>query len=288
MLLFAYARRRPALTPRGPLSAALAVFCAAMLLALPALAETLRVGGLEGIRKVQVFGNVEAEIGQGPAAELQFRGSADRLSPPPFYRSGDTLVLGRSAENPGQDIRGIQYRLTLPALEVLQVQGSAEVYLRPLEVHALRVSLDGSSDLRLFDVAAQRANFSLRGSGDLHIARLQADDLKLSVAGSGDLKVGEVRARDLRAVINGSGDIGVIEDSWSERLDISVVGSGDADFLALDGENFRVRVIGSGRVRLGASQRLEVDIMGSGDVDYRGDPQLEQSIIGSGDLRRKP
>lgn len=275
-------------TARGRLSTTLLLYSFALLLALPAQSETRRVQGLDGIQRVQVFGAVEVEIQQDAAAELLFRGKEGRLSPPPFYRSGDTLVLGRSAEAPERNIGGIKYRLSLPSLEALQVLGSADVYLRPLETSLLSVTLDGSADLRLFDVVAERAEFSLRGSGDLHVARLQVDDLQLSVAGSGDLMLGEVQARWLRATINGSGDIAVTEAGWSDRLDVSVLGSGDADFRGLDGTNAEVNIIGSGEVRLGVLEALEANILGSGDVIYRGEPQLEQRIIGSGSLSRKP
>lgn len=283
-----FLHQRFSATACGRLSTTLLLYCAALLLALPAQAETRRVQGLDGIQRVQVFGAVEVEIQQDAAAELLFRGKEGRLSPPPFYRSGDTLVLGRSAEAPERNIGGIQYRLSLPSLEALQVLGSADVYLRPLETSLLSVTLDGSADLRLFDVVAERAEFSLRGSGDLHIARLRAENLKFSVAGSGDLLVGEARARALRAVINGSGDIAVTEAGWSDRLEVNVLGSGDADFFAVDGTSFEVNVIGSGQVRLGLAETIDATILGSGDVIYRGDPRLEQSIIGSGSLSRKP
>ncbi|GAB3318630.1 head GIN domain-containing protein [Haliea atlantica] len=272
----------------GRLPTALALCLAGLLLALPSAAETRRVQGLAGVQSVQIFGAVEVEISQGPEAELLFRGEKSRLSPPPFYRSDNTLVLGRSAEAPERNIGGIQYRLSLPSLEALQILGSADVYLRPLETPLLRVTLEGSADLRLFELTAERAEFSLRGSGDLHAARLRVDDLQLSLAGSGDLMLGEVQARWLRATINGSGDIAVTEAGWSDRLDVSVLGSGDADFRGLDGTNAEVNIIGSGEVRLGVLEALEANILGSGDVIYRGEPQLEQRIIGSGSLSRKP
>lgn len=272
----------------GFLAALAGLFCAILLAAFPASGETLRVEGLEGVSRVQVFGGVEVEISQGLEAELLLRGKPNRLDPPPFYRSGDTLVLGRSADRPDSKVSGVQYRLTLAGLERLEVLGSATVYVRPLQSETLRVSLDGSADVRLFDVTSGRVHLAVRGSGDLQVAQLQADDVNLSVRGSGDLLLGEMQARAVRAVINGSGDIGGSGAATAERLSVSVVGSGDVDFRVLDGDTFEVSVIGSGGVRLGEARQLSVTIMGSGDVEYRGEPILDQSVIGSGSLSGKP
>ena len=66
----------------------------------------------------------------------------------------------------------------------------------------------------------------------------------------------------------------------------SIAGSGDVNAANLVGQTVKVRIAGSGDVRVHAEQLLDVSIAGSGDVIYRGTPVLRKSIAGSGEVRK--
>ena len=113
--------------------------CGLLLLSLlPVLAasaaETRRVEGLE-FDNILVYGSVEVEISQGDAVVLQLRGDEDDLDKQPFFVDDrKTLVLGRSGAEKGDRFGGVKYRLTVVELKHVELFGSGEVYVKPVQV----------------------------------------------------------------------------------------------------------------------------------------------------------
>jgi hypothetical protein len=118
-------------------------------------------------------------------------------------------------------------------------------------------------DLRVTITAPGVRRFALNGSGRLEIDDYDQPDLELDVAGSGEVSV---RGR-------------------TQRADLEIAGSGEADLDALTLTSARVSVAGSGDARLAPTAAAEVSIAGSGDVTLRRrPPSLSSSISGSGEL----
>ena len=99
---------------------------AALVLAISAQAETLTVTDLD-VDSIRVLGSVEVEVSQGDSAQLQIRGDADDLDQktyPLFYVKDSTLVLGATKSGGSSRFSDLQYRVTLPDLEALRLNGS--------------------------------------------------------------------------------------------------------------------------------------------------------------------
>ena len=73
----------------------------------------------------------------------------------------------------------------------------------------------------------------------------------------------------------------------AETLEVRISGSGDVDAGRFDTQRAKVSVAGSGDALVWARKSLEVRVSGSGDVRYFGDPDVRQQIAGSGSVRRK-
>lgn len=251
--------------------------------ALPVSAETQRVEGLS-VDRVMVKGSVEVEITQDDDEVLLIRGTEEQLARKPFYVDGGTLVLGASREARKSDFRGVKYKLSLADLERLELNGSGEVYVKPLETGKFYAAVEGSGDIRLFDLQADSATLQVSGSGDIQAAELIAPEVRLVLSGSGDIHLQTLKAEETDASVNGSGDISLQGEGATHLLEINIVGSGDIDFRDLNAHSIEVNIVGSGTARVGASEELDVTIMGSGDVVYGGQPGIDQSIMGSGSV----
>ena len=132
--------------------------------------------------------------------------------------------------------------ITLPFYEQLRVSGSGLIF---------------SNDV----ITVDEIDLRVTGSGDIDVA-LDVEDVNTRITGSGAIKL-EGIARNAEHEINGSGDLRAF-DLATERTDIVIRGSGDAEVLVED--------------------RLDVRITGSGDVFFRGNPRLDIDITGSGDV----
>lgn len=125
---------------------------------------------------------------------------------------------------------------------------------------------------------------SLRGSGDVRADSVRGQMLAIAISGSGDVRIDHLDLDVLGVSIGGSGDFSAAGRAAEQGY--SIAGSGDVMAADLVGQTVKVRVAGSGDVRVNAEQVLDVAIAGSGDVLYRGNPVIRKSVAGSGEVRR--
>ena len=125
---------------------------------------------------------------------------------------------------------------------------------------------------------------SLRGSGDVRADSVRGPMLAIAISGSGDVRIDHLDVDVLGVSIGGSGDFTAAGRAGEQGY--SIGGSGDVMASDLVGQTVKVRVAGSGDVRVNAEQMLDVSIAGSGDVLYRGTPVIRKSVAGSGEVRR--
>ena len=103
----------------------------------------------------------------------------------------------------------------------------------------------------------------------------------LDLSGSGNITVTGIGGSQLTVALPGSGDISA--SGSVTRLDISIDGSGVAQFSGLIARNVDAVVSGSGAIFVTATQSLDAKVPGSGSVLYNGNPaQVTTSITGSG------
>jgi uncharacterized RmlC-like cupin family protein len=132
------------------------------------------------------------------------------------------------------------------------------------------------------------AAVSSSGSGVIEILEpLQSQSMSMRISGSGSIKADLIMTdlimTELEFVISGSGAAKIT--GRSKALSLRISGSGEFNGRDFEAERASVRVSGSGRARVWASQSLDAVISGSGDLFYRGNPQMSTHISGSGKIR---
>ena len=107
----------------------------------------------------------------------------------------------------------------------------------------------------------------------------------VTVSGSGSVSAVDVAANGFEVDISGSGT--VTAQGVSERLDVSIGGSGAFMGGALVSATGTVSVSGSGDALVNVTDELDARVSGSGTVEYIGDPAASTSISGSGEVSRR-
>jgi hypothetical protein len=125
---------------------------------------------------------------------------------------------------------------------------------------------------------------ALRGSGDVRADVLRSPTMAIAIAGGSDVRVDRMDVDVLGVSIGGSGDFSAAGRAAEQGYNIA--GSGDIRAADLVGQTVKVRIAGSGDVRVHAEQLLDVALAGSGDVIYRGTPVIRKSVAGSGEVRK--
>ncbi|MEL6188269.1 MAG: head GIN domain-containing protein [Myxococcota bacterium] len=201
--------------------------------------------------RIEHRGSIDLQVFVDPSAspKVVLKGDEERIEEIEIESSGGVLTI-RTKSNSGWSwwsgkkgqVRGT---ITLPKLEALATVGSGDVDVK---------GLDG-------------ADFELRstGSGDVTL-RGRIGDLDVKTSGSGDFEARDLASSRVRIRAPGSGDVELA--GTADLVKIDLMGSGDVD--AGD---------------LVVQERLDVSIMGSGDVTICARGEVDKSTMGSGDVR---
>jgi hypothetical protein len=153
---------------------------------------------------------------------------------------GKTLHLGKTN---GSNIRGdIGYRLTVPSIE--------------------SVTVDGSGDARVDFSGASKATISVNGSGSVTAEKVDAQSVSAKLAGSGEATV---RGKTVQQTVTVDKD-GTYTgfDLSSEQATVAVNGSGSAQVLAT--RTLDAKVNGSGSITYRGTASVQSKVDGSGSI----------------------
>ncbi|MDR2476666.1 MAG: DUF2807 domain-containing protein [Treponema sp.] len=89
--------------------------------------------------------------------------------------------------------------------------------------------------------------------------------------------------------INGNGSLIILDGIFENGKSVKVIINGSGTF---DGGGFRPEtaeliINGSGKIRMGSTQALDIKINGSGQLLYYGDPVLKTKISGAGSIKQE-
>ncbi len=141
-----------------------------------------------------------------------------------------------------------------------------------------------SRSIDIYISMPELSELNVDGSGDIVSDDVfESDEIYMSVSGSGSIEI-EVEAEEVDLKINGSGDI--LVSGSTLKLYTSTSGSGDIQANRLKADDVKVKISGSGSVKVYAIEYLEAKISGSGSIYYNGNPRIDSNINGSGRLRK--
>ncbi|MBK7031187.1 MAG: DUF2807 domain-containing protein [Bacteroidales bacterium] len=85
-----------------------------------------------------------------------------------------------------------------------------------------------------------------------------------------------------RVYLSGSGTIYC--KGISPNVDIILSGAGNIDLMNMTVTNAKIRISGSGNVKMNVSGSLDINISGMGNVYYKGHPSISQQVSGVGNV----
>ncbi len=194
----------------------------------------------------------------------------------------------------------------------VKASGSFDVFFSQAETNEIRIEADENL-MRYIETRVEdgilrirtKSGVNIRPSQDIKVYVKSPKYRSVSLAGSGNM-IAETKISSTEKVklsIAGSGDIklqeidapqvdvnisgsGKAEGFGNTRdLDIDVAGSGDVMMKDLKAENAKISIAGSGNVWVFSSMKLDVRVAGGGDIHYYGNPPtINSKLAGSGNL----
>ncbi len=147
------------------------------------------------------------------------------------------------------------------------------------------INISTENNIKVYVTTPKLEAVNLSGSGNIIGTNkfTGGDKMVLKISGSGDIKM-ELNSPDIRADITGSGTMTLKGETKDE--DIHITGAGDFNADELKAENAKVRIAGSGDVKVFADHDLDINIAGVGSVFYKGNASVKQRIAGSGEVKK--
>ena len=216
---------------------------------------------LPSFTRIQVNGDFKVMVDTGSSSVAIVKADENLLDLIGTYVSGDKLVIESSRGDCLNSSHPIEISVVTPSLNIVDLNGSGNVYCNSLDAEGIFLGLSGS--------------------GQIQCAQIKANSLTLDVAGSGNIDC-SADVQSLSSRIEGSGEIKINGSALNSEL--KVIGSGHQRASELNTNVCTAYISGSGIIDTDVNNSLDVTIIGSGIVNYFGNPVITSHISGSGKI----
>jgi|GEM_PF-125331 len=251
---------------------------------------TTREIAWRGGNEIQIAIPADVVFTQGPNAKLTITGPKDAVDRIVF--DGERLRFRgegrRHGWGPGPrwgrapgDHR-LQVSMTSRDTRSFSLFGSPDLRIENYDQDSLDVDVNGGGEV-VAKGRTRRLDLAVRGAGDADFSALTADNASVEMMGSGKASISPQVSAEVS--IRGSGD--VVGAGKARKVEVEIMGSGDADLSGVDAEDAEVQIMGSGKAAVAPRGVAEISILGSGDVSLASRPaQLQSHISGSGKIKQ--
>jgi hypothetical protein len=177
---------------------------------------------VSGFDEVELRGVGNLSIEQTGSESLAVGAEEDVLPKLTTEVVNDRLIIGPKPGTTVQTTKPINYKLTVEALDALEVSGSGDVEAEGINTDRLAVTIGGAGDVKAGG-EADKQEIDISGSGAYRAENLESKEAKIGVSGAGS------------AIVNAS-----------EKLDANVSGVGSVEYLG--DPTVEQDVSGAGRV----------------------------------------
>ncbi|BAO56392.1 head GIN domain-containing protein [Nonlabens marinus] len=148
------------------------------------------------------------------------------------------------------------------------------------------INFNTRKGIKIYVPVEQIDEVSLAGSGDIY-SNLTLKSERMTISVAGS---GDIKLKSeskrLKLNVAGSGDLKM--SGRTENLEASVAGSGDISAYDLKANNVKASIAGSGDVAVFCNGgTMTASIVGSGDLRYKGETSnIKKTVMGSGDITK--
>lgn len=107
----------------------------------------------------------------------------------------------------------------------------------------------------------------------------------VSCAGAGSMEVRGIDEDDFNAGLSGAGKVELY--GRADRLEVDVSGVGSVEAEELVAREAIVRVSGVGKAHVNGTERVDARVSGVGKVTYLGNPEVEERVSGLGQISKR-
>jgi Putative auto-transporter adhesin, head GIN domain len=146
-------------------------------------------------------------------------------------------------------------------------------------------SISHSQDIKILITAPSFDAFSLGGSGEIKVLSPIQSD-KMDISLGGSGNIVMSQATYNTLECSIAGSGGIELAGKANNARIDVSGSGEVNARNMEMNELRAQISGSGSISANVVQLLKADVSGSGEIHYSGSPTVETNVSGSGSVSK--
>ncbi len=175
---------------------------------------------VSGFDEVELRGVGNLSIEQTGSESLAVEAEEDVLPKLTTEVVNDRLIIGPKPGTTVQTTKPINYKLTVEALDALDVSGSGDVEAEGINTDRLAVTIGGAGDVKAGG-EADKQEIDISGSGAYRAENLESKEARIGVSGAGSAIVNASESLD--ADVSGAGSVEYVGDPSVEQ-DVSGAG----------------------------------------------------------------
>jgi hypothetical protein len=169
---------------------------------------------VSGFEEVELRGAGNLSIEQTGSESLTVEAEEDVLPRLKTEVVNDRLIIGPKPDTTIHTTAPINYKLTVEALDALEVSGSGDVEAEGIKTDRLAVTIGGAGKL-MIGGEAEEQDIDISGSGAYWAEGLDSKVVKIGVSGSGSAIVNA--SEELDANVSGAGSVEYVGDPTVEQ-----------------------------------------------------------------------
>jgi hypothetical protein len=175
---------------------------------------------VSGFEEVELRGVGNLSIEQTGSESLTVEAEEDVLPKLTTEVANDRLIIGPKLGTTVHTTAPINYKLTVEALNALEVSGSGDVEAEGINTDRLAVTIGGAGNVKAGGQADEQ-EIDISGTGAYRAENLESKEAKIGVSGAGSVIVNV--SEKLDATVSGAGSVEYVGDPTVEQ-DVSGAG----------------------------------------------------------------
>jgi hypothetical protein len=180
---------------------------------------------VQGVREVRLSGIGTLHIQQGDQESLEIEAEADII--PEIRTRVENGVLIIDYRSSISATEPIEFHLTVPDLQGIELSGAANVEVPWLNTDQLNVTVDGTGEVQMKDLQANAVVVTISGAGTAS-AFGQVMRQEVQITGSGEYRAADLQSSEATVDVAGAGNATV---RVSDALNVQISGAGDVAYI---------------------------------------------------------
>jgi len=227
---------------------------------------------IKDFNKILISDNNKVNLVQGEDFQINMSGREKDLNDIRLNVTDGQLLIKEEPEN-GICLfcydRKAEINITMPALEYIRVEDSADADIQGFDNDRIKVEARGASDIKA-DLFNPTQDIEITGSADMELSG-SSSALTVSMDGFSDLNGTTLNSRDIKIDLDDHSEAHL--EGSADKLTANLERSSDLFAFDLKTENAVINVLGRGTAQVNANTTLE-SVIEDGEIYYKGNPEI--------------